>query len=206
MQDVADRKAIMLTGILLAGGRSRRMGRDKALLELGGETVARRLLRVLRECAEELIIVGNAPERFEREDVPVIPDDAPGLGVVGGIATGIRAMRGETGIVIACDMPFLSGDLLRFVAASVGDADGALIESEKGYEPLCAAYRKTLLPTLDRMIAEGDLAAQRIVERGNLRVLDVAELECAGFDRRRLFNMNTPEDWETARRLLSELA
>lgn len=194
-----------ISGILLAGGMSRRMGRDKALMELRGERIAARLIRELRAVADEALIVGHAPERFAGLDARIIPDDAPGCGIVGGVAAGLRAMRGELGVVAGCDMPFLNARLFAHLIARVGGADGAILETADGLEPLCAVYHRRIESELRAMIREGDLAARRIAARTNLRRVAAEELRSAGIDPRRTHNMNTPEDAETAQRLALEL-
>jgi molybdopterin-guanine dinucleotide biosynthesis protein A len=191
----------VVTGMLLAGGRSRRMGVDKALIALAGDTVVRRVLGHLRECADEVYIVGDRPERFADLGVRVVPDDEPGLGVVGGIATGLRAAGEGIVVCVACDMPFVDAELMRYLVDSVGSADGAIARTQHGVEPLCAAYRVEILPALNQMISEGELAAQAIARRVDLTPVDDADLETAGLDARRLFNMNTPDDLAEARRL-----
>jgi molybdopterin-guanine dinucleotide biosynthesis protein A len=190
-----------VTGILPAGGRSRRMGADKALIDLAGESVVSRILRQLRECAHETYIIGDRPERFTDLGAPVLSDDIPGLGVIGGIATGLRAAEEGIVVCVACDMPFVNAELMRHLVGAVGAADGAIIRTPHGYEPLCAVYRTDILPAVKAMIREGDLAAQAIARRMDLTTVEEADLAASGLDARRLFNMNTPDDLDEAREL-----
>lgn len=200
---IADMDAI--TGILPAGGRSRRMGRDKALINLAGDLVVARVLSQLRECADDIYIIGDRPERFVDLGVRVLPDDRPGLGVLGGIATGLRVAGEGIVVCVACDMPFVDAELMGYLVDSVGSADGAIVRTPHGFEPLCAAYRVEILPALNMMISEGELAAQAIPERVNLTTVEEGDLETVGLDPRRLFNMNTPDDLAEARRLARAL-
>ncbi len=190
-----------VTGILLAGGRSSRMGEDKALIELAGESVIARILRQLRDCCDDAYIVGDRPDRFIDLPARVLPDDRPGLGAIGGIATGLRVAGEGIVVCVACDMPFVDADLMRLLIGAVGSADGAIVETPRGYEPLCAAYRADILDRLLDMIREDELAAQSIARRMDLTSVDEAALVAAGMDSRRLFNMNTPDDLEQAREL-----
>jgi len=177
------------------------MGADKALIDLAGESVIARILRQVRECADDTYIVGDRPERFLDLPVRVLPDDRPGLGAIGGIATGLRAAGEGIVVCVACDMPFVDAELMRLLVDSVGSADGAIVQTPRGYEPLCAAYRVDILDRLLDMIREGELAAQSIARRMNLTAVDEDALLAAGMDSRRLFNMNTPDDLEQAREL-----
>jgi molybdopterin-guanine dinucleotide biosynthesis protein A len=190
-----------VTGILLAGGRSSRMGVDKALIDLAGESVMSRILRQLNPCCNDVYIVGDRPDRFIGLSACVVPDDRPGLGVIGGIATGLRMAGAGIVVCVACDMPFVDADLIRLLIASVGSADGAIVQTPRGYEPLCAAYRADILDRVLGMIRENELAAQSIARRMDLNAVDEAALLAAGLDPRRLFNMNTPDDLERAREL-----
>ncbi|MBT3269131.1 molybdenum cofactor guanylyltransferase [Candidatus Poribacteria bacterium] len=190
-----------VTGILPAGGRSRRMGVDKALIDLVGESVISRILRQLRKCADETYIVGDRPERFTDLGVRVLPDDIPGLGAIGGIATGLRAAGEGIVVCVACDMPFVDAGLMQHLVDAVGSAAGAIVQTPHGYEPLCAAYRAEILPGVQEMIRDSELAAQAIARRMDLTTVDEADLVASGLDPRRLFNMNTPDDLEDARKL-----
>ena len=191
-----------LSGIMLAGGQSRRMGRDKAELLVGGVPVWKRVLAALRGAGVcELLAVGGPPERFADGGARHVPDNPPGFGVVGGIATGLEAMRGGAGAVLGCDMPFLTGAMLRRLAARVaGGLDGAAAETAAGLEPLCAVYRRSAAPAFRAMAAEGDFAVRGIAQRVRL-----ARVRFSGGDARRLLNMNAPSDHARAESLAPEL-
>ena len=190
-----------LSGLILAGGQSRRMRRDKALLAVGGVPVMERVMKALR-CAGvcETLIVGGRPERFEAYAARVVPDDSPGFGVAGGIASGLAAMRGEAALTVGCDMPFLTGELLKRIASSLDGADAAAAETERGIEPLCAVYRRSAESVFRAAMREGELAARHVLRRLRLnRVL------LKGLEARRLFNMNAPKDHALAQRLAAEM-
>jgi molybdopterin-guanine dinucleotide biosynthesis protein A len=200
-EEASETRMQSVTGILLAGGRSSRMGVDKALIDLAGESVIARILRQLSDCADQTYIVGDRPERFIDLPARVLPDDRPGLGVVGGIATGLRVAAEGIVVCVACDMPFVDAELMQLLVDAVGSTDGAIVRTPRGYEPLCAAYRADRLESLLAMIHEGELAAQSIARRMDLTAVDEGALLEAGLDPRRLFNMNTPDDLEQAREL-----
>ena len=178
------------------------MGRDKAGLGFGGVTLACRLVETLRGCASEVLVVGRGSEGLAVEDVTPLPDAYEDVGPLGGLLAGLRAMSGEIGIVVACDMPFLTPEFLSFVANRVGENDdGAIIRTERGVEPLCATYRKRLAPAIEAMIKDGKTAVNALTGIANIAFVDASELERHGFEPRLWFNMNTPEDYEYALQL-----
>ena len=186
-------------GFILAGGESSRMGRDKALLELGGEALIVRAARLV-EAATRCAIVGDSV-RLEGFELEVIGDDFPGAGPLGGIATALRASEAEWNLVVACDLPYLTREWLEFLIGRAvrSEADAVLPMNERGAEPLCAAYRKR---------AEGAIRAA--LDRGVRKVTDgLADVriefiepgEWKGFDSNGLLfkNMNSPADYEEAK-------
>ena len=190
-------------GFILAGGESSRMGRDKALLKLGGVPLVLRAVELVEAVAGECTIIGGA-ERFgalHRTNGPtlcVVADDLPGAGPLGGIATALRASGAEWNLIVACDLPYLTSELLRYLAgrALQSDADAVLPMNERGAEPLCAMYRK-----------RGEGAIREALGRGTRKVTDglarvriefIAPAEWKGFDSEGLLfkNMNSPADYE----------
>jgi len=178
------------------------MGRDKAGLDFGGVTLAGRLVETLWGCASEVFVVGRGSERVGGEGVVALPDAVEGVGPLGGMLAGLQAMSEEVGIVVACDMPFLTSEFLAFLADRLGEEDdGVMVRTEHGLEPLCAVYRKCLAPTIEAMIKSGRTAAHAIAEVARIALVDVSELVRHGFDSRLWFNMNTPEDYAYALKL-----
>ncbi len=197
------RSDLALSGVVLAGGRSARLGRDKALLELEGQPLITRTLDVLAQLADDLIIVTSmAPHLFPRS-ARVVADRYVGAGVLAGVHAGLLAARGELALVVACDMPFLNLDLLRYIISLARDAD-VVVPRWTDVEPLHAVYRPaTCLGPIEGALARGE---RRIVsfyrdEVREVRVRYVERAEITRFDPQGLsfFNVNGPEDWERAR-------
>src|SRR5262245_18096218 len=113
----------MATGIVLAGGASRSMGREKASVELGGTPLIKRVVNALRDVCNEILIVANDTERFEPLGLPIIPDVIPDRGSLGGLYSGLLAARNDWTLAVACDMPFLNVALLRFLMSLSSDCD-----------------------------------------------------------------------------------
>lgn len=168
-------------GVVLAGGASSRMGRDKALLEIDGETLAARAVRLLGEVCEE-VIVADAGRGLLPGSVP----DGPGQGPAAGILGAARARPGERLLVLAVDLPRVTVALLRRLAGA--DADLVIPRWERGLEPLCALYAPAAVRALEERVGRGRLDPRSLAETPGLRV---AYLEEPG----ELFlNWNRPED------------
>lgn len=187
-------------GFILAGGKSRRMGRDKAMLLISGESLLDRTLRLLLPLATTVTVVGS-PERYARSDARVLPDDRPGLGPLGGIATALRASSSPWNLIVACDLPYLTAPFLDFLIrrAFESQADALLPETARGPEPLCAMYTRRCLPSIEAAIERNDLKVTNGLASCKLKTLP--ESQWKQFDSHgRLFkNMNSPADYQEAR-------
>lgn len=170
-----------LTGALLVGGASRRFGSPKALAELDGETLAERCHRVLTEACYEVIVVGKAADRLDLP-FPVLDDGSEERAAIVGVAAALRLAGSELVVVLPTDMPWVTADVLRSLAAAAKGLHAAVPQTG----PLPGAYRHSALPALERRIAAGELALHRALE--DLRVRTV-ELDVA-----LLGNVNTPDD------------
>ncbi|MFL6290792.1 MAG: molybdenum cofactor guanylyltransferase [Thermoanaerobaculia bacterium] len=168
-------------GVVLAGGASTRMGRDKALLEVEGETLLSRAARKLREVCDEVLIADAGRNRL-----PGSVPDGPGQGPAAGILGAAHARPGERLLVLAVDLPRVPVSLLAELAGS--DADLAIPRWERGLEPLCALYGPAALAALEERVGRGRLDLRTLAETPGLRVL---YLEKPG---EVFLNVNRPED------------
>src|SRR5271169_6341693 len=143
-------------GFILAGGESSRMGRDKALLELNGETLIVRAAKLVELAVGTCAVVGDSV-RLEGLALRVIEDDFPGAGPLGGIATALRNSGAEWNLVIACDLPYLTREWLEYLVARASRSDGDIVlpMNERGTEPMCAMYRVRCLPSIDAALDAG---------------------------------------------------
>ncbi|MBU0704999.1 MAG: molybdenum cofactor guanylyltransferase [Chloroflexi bacterium] len=200
---------LQISGLVLAGGASQRMGRNKAFLELGGrpliEIVVERMASV---CAEVLVVAGDA-RPYAALKVPVIEDRFPGVGVLGGLHAGLEAAVHDLVLAVGCDMPFLNPDLLRAFADWAEGFDVVVLRHEPPsrfaggiegglfIEPLHGAYRRTCLPAIEAAIRA---RRRRILSFfPHVRVRYVAQEDVTPFDPdlRSFRNVNTPKEWET---------
>lgn len=186
-----------VTGVVLAGGASRRMGRNKAFLELDGRPLIAHVLERLAQVCREVLIVANDVPLYAPFGVRVVPDVFPSVGVLGGLHAGLQAARHDLILAVGCDMPFLNPVLLRaFVAWAEGYDVAALREGER-VETLHAAYRRTCLPAMEEAIRAGE---RRIISFfPHVRVHYVAPEEAEALDPglRSFWNVNTPREWES---------
>jgi molybdopterin-guanine dinucleotide biosynthesis protein A len=188
-----------IAGFILAGGRSSRMGHDKAMLEIDGVTMLDRAIDLIRSAGIEPAVVGSFDESSRRVGVPVIPDDWPGAGPLGGIATALRHSQTPWNLVIACDMPYLTTEWLEFLMRRASSADAVVPMNESGAEPLCAVYNKRAEATIREELENGT----RKVTDGlaKLRVDPIEPGEWKGFDSDGFLfkNMNEPADYQEAK-------
>jgi molybdopterin-guanine dinucleotide biosynthesis protein A len=188
-----------VSAAIMAGGKSRRMGRDKAWLDLGdGRPIVQRVIEVMHEVADEVFLVAN-DERFATLGLRVVPDRFPEGGALGGITTGVGAATHDVVLVAACDMPFLRPEVFRLLVERSGDHDVVMPKVGEDFEALHALYTKACLPAMERALASGKM---RIISFfGDVRVLELGEDELRRVDPelRSFTNVNTPEELEAAR-------
>lgn len=188
----------MLSAAILAGGRARRFdGRDKSQLVVDGRPLIARQVEAIAPLAAEILLVGRAPGAASPPEVRVLPDRLPAHGPLGGLDTALAVAAGDPTLVVACDMPFLSTALLRRLAELAEDADAAMPRTDRGYHPLCAAYRRRCLVIVARHLAEGRLRMLDLVDDLRVRTLDRAALAAYGDPNRLLANINTAADYRT---------
>ena len=187
-----------ITAFILAGGKSARMGSDKAFLELGGRSLLIRALDLAQAVTPDVKIVG-APEKFAAF-APAVPDIYPARGPLGGIHAALFNSTTDYNLILAVDLPFVEESFLHYLIAEA-QSSGAVVTvpSAVGYfHPLCTVYRKAFLPTADRALAEGRNKLDALFSEVQVRVISEEELQSAGFDAEIFRNLNTPEDWQQA--------
>jgi len=187
-----------MTGVILAGGKNRRMGTDKAFLEIAGRPLIEHILRVLLERFEQTIIVTRNPERYRGLYAAVVTDALPIEGPLTGIYTGLLHARTERIFVTACDMPYLSPRLISYMEQQTGEFD-AVVPLVSGLpEPLHAIYHRRILPVLLERLRCEERKISRVLDR--IRVRFITEEEICHYDPnlRSFWNINTPEEYKEA--------
>jgi molybdenum cofactor guanylyltransferase len=201
-----------ISGILVAGGASRRMGRDKRTLAVDGEPLIVRVARVVAGLCDELVVATRRGDPFDRDLLaPFAPvwvcDAYSNAGPLAGIQAGAAAARGGLLFVVAVDMPLLTPSVLRLLvdrAAERSDVEAVVMRSERGLEPLLAVYRPTVEPVARALLDAGERRAAALLDR--LRVTSVGpdEWQLAAQGRDVALNVNEPADLEWVSELHAE--
>jgi molybdopterin-guanine dinucleotide biosynthesis protein A len=196
---------IQVTGVILAGGKSRRMGRDKAFLPFGKGVLIERVIEVVRAVTDELLLITNTPEQYQRFGLPMVSDVIPEAGSLGGIYTGLVHAKTPYSLALACDMPFVKPAFSRFLCDIAGEADVIIPKNAEDFQPLCAVYAQACREPIRQRIEAGRLKITGFFDQVRVRVIEGEVL--ARYDPHDVmfFNANTPEEYERARRLLEEL-
>ncbi len=190
-----------VTGVLLAGGKSRRMGEDKRFLLVGEGTLFERSLGVLRSVFQNVLVVIAQDSQELKSEIPVLRDLVPGCGSLGGLYTGLKQAVTPHVFVVACDMTFLDPATVRYFNEVKGDADVVMAKLLNGLQPMHALYHRRCLPVMESMIQARELKIQQLAAHRSLRVRLVMPVELSAIDPqgRSFYNVNTPSDLEAAR-------
>jgi len=190
-----DGKIAGVTGVILAGGASSRMGSNKALLPHKGGRFIESIYRELCEIFPEVILVTNTPEQYQFLPCRKVPDVYVGMGALAGIHAGLAASATPSAFTVACDMPHLDPALVRHIANRGAGYDLVLPMSDHGHEPLHALYSKGCLPAMEACLEKGVRRIVSILPQLNVRRIHAAEV--AGFDPgyESFSNINTPEEY-----------
>lgn len=190
-----------VTGILLAGGKSRRMGEDKRFLLVGEQTLFERTLAVLQSIFQTVCVVIAQDSPPLKAEVPVFRDLVAGCGSLGGLYTGLKQAHTEYAFVVACDMPFLNPILVRYLVSLRDKTDIVMVRLEQGLQPTHALYSRRCLPVIEGMLQARQLKIQYLATHQSLHTRLVAESELRKIDHEGLsfINVNTPADLDAAR-------
>lgn len=190
-----------ISGIILAGGLSKRLGREKTTLTLGGSTVLRSLIEKLRPLVSEILVVTRREQKLFFPDVRIVSDIFPGKGSLGGLYTGLSHASNHYSFICACDMPFISPQLIRFLLNRKKNGDAVVPKISGYFEPLCAVYAKSCLPLLHKNLTDGNLKITNFYNRITVHIPD--ENEIRRIDPRLLsfFNINSDTDYKKAIRI-----
>ena len=183
-----------ITGLILAGGKSTRFGKNKALVEMDGIRLIERVIRVMGSVFQRLIIITNTPHAYAYLKLPMVEDLIKDLGPLGGLYTGLEAISDETGFFVACDMPFLSEPLIRHMAAVRGDFDVVLPKIDWKIEALHGLYSKRCLPAIKEAIDSQEYQVIRFFPKIRVKYLDENEIRKYDPKLKTFFNINNPQE------------
>ena len=187
-----------LTGFVLAGGASRRMGRDKAQIPWGGGTLLTHAIEQMKRVVSEVLVVGTVTENLP---VAVLDDRFPGLGPLGGIHSALTCSTSAWNLILAVDLPLVTPTLLAWMADFRLDTsqEAIVLRVNSRVQPLCGVYHRDLLLQIQEALARRESSIHRLLERLSTRIIEEDQLIAAGFAPEMFLNVNTPEDLERAR-------
>ena len=198
---------LRVTGVILAGGMSTRLGRDKAVEPLAGQPLIGRVLSMLSDVTDTSVVVVNDEARGAEhplpKDVAVTVDAYPDSGSLGGIFTGLQAASADWALVVACDMPFLNPTLLARMLELRSDHDVIAPVLDGRPEPTHALYSKACLPHMEARLQQGKLKITGFYENVRVRYITEDEVDLLDPGRLSFFNVNTQDDLDRAKSLVA---
>jgi molybdopterin-guanine dinucleotide biosynthesis protein A len=198
----------MITIVLQAGGKSTRMGKDKALLPFLGIPLIKRLRDRFSDMGEELLVITNDFPGYRDLDVPLYKDLIPDRGALGGLYTALSISKNPIVVLIAADLPFASPALMAHLIKTLqaSDADAAIPSTERGLEPLHAVYRRnTSLPLVKGAIDQNLWRMNAWFDQAEILILSPEATRKVTSSEYTFLNLNTPEDLQNAEKLASSL-
>ncbi|WP_425538143.1 molybdenum cofactor guanylyltransferase [Microaceticoccus formicicus] len=182
--------------VILAGGKSRRMKFDKQELEINGEKLIGRTIQILSTIFDGITVVTNRPELYEKYKVNTISDIYPGFGPISGIHTALHHAKDDLIFVMACDMPYINLEFIKYLDKEYQDEDGVITTKGNHIEPLNAIYSKALLGKIEENIRKGKYRISDLVAVSRFKLIDEEKAKKFDPDLKMFRNLNTPEDLE----------
>ena len=183
-----------ITGVILAGGKSSRYGKNKAFEKVNGVPLIERVIEVVGSVFEDLLLITNAPDEYGYLNLPMVQDLIKGLGPLGGIYTGLNTISGDAGFFVACDMPFLNAALVRHISELRSGFDAVVPRVGWMIEPLHALYTKGCIDAVKVMIDAHEYQFIKFFDRVRIRYIEEDELRAIDLNLRSFLNVNRRED------------
>ncbi len=187
-----EKKSSVLSVAILAGGRSRRMGQNKALLRLEDKTMIEHVVHAAQKVAGDLMLITNSPQEYAFLRLPMHRDIVADIGPLGGIFTALQQCKTSHCLVLACDLPFLNESVLRLLVEKIAGADVVAADAGRGAEPLCAVYSSACQAVIRQQIERKEYKINSLLRAVNTRIVPI---EAGPW----LDNINTPEDFARAK-------
>jgi molybdopterin-guanine dinucleotide biosynthesis protein A len=193
-----------VTGFVLAGGKSSRMGQDKAFMQLGGRTLLAHAFERAQAATGNAWIVGST-QKFAAFG-PVVEDLYPGRGPLAGIQAALACTRTELNLITAVDMPFLQLNFLNYLIGQARASKAVVVvpKTGGGWQPLCAVYRKDFTEIAQRSLDAGKNKIDALFAEVQTLVIGQTEMERENFGEEMFRNLNTEQDWQQAKQKLSD--
>ncbi len=185
-----------MTGIVLAGGKSTRLGTQKALLRLGDQTFLERAVLALRPFCQQTIVVSALESALpDVESCTMVVDEEPGLGPLGGLVTGLAASHDEWHLMLACDLPLVRSEVLTLIVSEATGADAVVPRVAGRFEPLLAAYARACLPAARAALGAGKRAMTALLDQVQVKIIEEPRLRDVDPDLVSFTNVNTWDDY-----------
>lgn len=187
-----------LSVIVLAGGRSRRLGCDKALLPWRGRTLIEYLVAYVQKLSDDVLVVTGAERRYcDVLDVPIFADEIRDCGPLGGLYTGLKHARYPYSFVVACDMPLVSRAVIDVLKSNIEGSVRAIVPYIHNHRvPTLAIYHKDCLCAIEKLLARGRFSLQALLDSVPLKIISEEKLRAVDPTLRSFVNINTRTDWE----------
>lgn len=184
-----------VTGIILAGGKSSRMGEDKAFLPFPEKSLIEILIDKLSFIFKDLIIITNKLHLYEKYGIKTYCDILKERGPLGGIYTGLVSSEDMHNFIVACDMPFLNRDLIQYMLGEISDYDVVIPERNDRLHPLCAVYSKNCIKPIEKGLSKNNLKITDFLKYVKTRIINEKEIAQFDLDNSSFVNINTPKDY-----------
>jgi molybdopterin-guanine dinucleotide biosynthesis protein A len=184
-----------VTAIILAGGKSRRMGLNKAFLKYGNKTFIEHQITRLNRIFDEIILSANDASIYTHLNLPIVSDVIPERGPLGGICAGLVRSTSFHAFVIACDMPFIHEKIILYLKEQIDGYDVVVPRTSRGLEPLHAFYSKNCIQPMYRCLNEGRLRIIDFFSEVKVKIVDEQEFKKLDVSTQTLVNLNTPEEY-----------
>jgi molybdopterin-guanine dinucleotide biosynthesis protein A len=185
-----------MNAAILVGGKSSRMGSNKAFLELKGKTFIELQIDLLREIFDDIFISANTSSEYEHLNLSIFKDVYPGKGPLGGIYTSLINSSSLHTFMLACDMPFIGPELINHLKDLTKEYDVVIPKSEKGLEPLHAFYSKKCIDPIKRSLEEDNLRITSFFPHVNVKIVELDNLNLSDSFKNSIKNLNTRDDYE----------
>lgn len=186
-----------ITGIILAGGKSSRMGSDKGMIQLNGKRFIEHILEALIPNVSDIIIIANN-DNYNNLGYKVYEDIIKDHGPLGGIYTGLRNSKTENNIIVSCDIPFINSGLIKHIIKNMGRTDISVPVFEGNTEPLCAVYTKEITGKIKDLIINNELKIHNVLKHFITTEVHITN-KLDFYNKRLLANINTPEELKTSK-------
>ena len=188
-----------MTAVILAGGKSSRMGSNKAFLKLNGKAFIERQIDLLREMFDEIFISANTPSEYEYLNLPVFKDLYPEKGPLCGIYTSLINSSSFNTFMLACDMPFVESELIKHLKGFTREYDVVVPKSERGLEPLHAFYSKNCIEPIKRELDSNNLRIISFFPHVKVKIVELESLTSPDSFKNSIKNLNTRDEYEVVR-------